>query len=183
MAARLERFYEAELLFRGYAREDSGAFGDFGEFCIGGFCKLASRQGEKLSIGLAAPQSDLTGDGQGGDKVIASDHLHGDARALAFTHGGDGCGARRVSHSLQPEECEALNHVCVFKFGMMRFNVSAHQAQHAQTTCSHRFSGAMYCIPVQSDGCVGFAQRVGATFEQAFDRADFVDDAAFVRVM
>ena len=130
---------------------------------------------------LAALQPDLAGDGSGGDEVVAGDHLHGDAGALALAHGGDGLGARRVHHSLQAEEGETFGDVGVFEFGVVRIHMPAGQGQHAQSARGHRFGGAMNGVLVERDQCVAFAERVGAAFEQAFERADFVDDAALVR--
>ena len=183
MAACLKRFHETELLFGRDAGEDGGALGHFGKFVVGNLFQFSTGQGDELAVFLAALQSDLSGDGARGDEVVARDHLHRDAGALALTHGRNGGGARRIHHRLQAEEGETGGDVGMFELGVMRLYLTAGQRQHAESTHAHRFGGAMHGVPVERDECVVLAERVGAAFEQAFERADFVDDAAFVRLV
>ena len=165
------------------AGEDGGAFGDLGQVSVGDLLQFAAGEGDELPVRFAALEPNLHGDGPGGDEMIARNHLHGDAGALAFAHGGDRGGTRGIHHCLQPEEGEASADMGVFEFGVICLHLPAGEGQHAQSTRGHRFGGAMHRVPVERDPLAAFAEGVGAAFEQAFERADFVDHAAAARVV
>jgi len=171
MATRLQRADQPKFLLGRDAGEDSGALGNGREVFVGDFLQLATREGDKFPVLLATLQPDLAGNGARGDKVVAGDHLHRDAGALALTDGRDAGRARRIHHPLQPEEGEPGVVVGVFEFGVMCLHMSSRQSQHAQPARGHRFSGAMHGGLVEWHRFAIRAERVGAAFKQAFERA------------
>ena len=100
LALGLERAHQAQLLL-GF---------DAGENVRGarGAAQLDVVQGRQFAAGegavVGSGDADLAGDGEGGGGVVAGDHFHGDAGAMAGAHRGDGARPRRVEHTGQAEE-------------------------------------------------------------------------------
>lgn len=96
----------------GHAREHVGLRSLLPQLLVRERVQLASGHGGAVSL----QQPELLSDGAGRPLVVAGDHLHRDARALARLDGGDRFGARRNYHALQSEERETALDVSVGEF-------------------------------------------------------------------
>ena len=178
MTTRLECAHQTQLLFRADPSEDCGAFGDFRELLVRNLFQFATGERDEFSILLASLQPDLLRDGAGGDEMVAGNHLDSDAGHLAFAHGFDGFGSRRVYHPLQAEEGQPRGDMTVFELRVVGIRVAADEGEHAQPACSHLLDGLMHGRLVERDEFAAFVERVRAAVDQALHCADFVNDPA-----
>ena len=96
---------------------------------LGGAHRLELLAADHAGAG-AGDDADASGDGFGGDSVVARDHGDPDAGFAAGSHGVDDVGAGRVHHGHQPQQGQAvLREVLV---GMAGVEVPAGDGEDAE---------------------------------------------------
>jgi len=76
-------------------RERCGALRNFRKIVLGNMLQVAAGERDQFTI-TSAMQSELPRDAAGGERVVAGDHFHLDARLLALFHRDNRLGARRM---------------------------------------------------------------------------------------
>jgi hypothetical protein len=115
---------------------------------------------------------ELAGDRQGGDGVIAGDHLDRDAGGVTGVHGGDGFRARRVDHADQADELQAGVGTVLVEGQRVRRGVGqAGDGQNAQALLGHGARGVLDLLVAQSHRLAGGVEHLLRARQQLFESA------------
>ena len=173
MTARLERPDQPQFLLGRNTGEDCRAFDHVGQLIFAQFAQVASAHREAIR---RAFETDGAGNGRRGEKMIAGDHLHPDARGAAVAHGFDRFRPRGIDHPLQPEESESLCDVPMLDLPLFARRQAAGEGEHAQAARGNLLGSAGHGGVVECDGFAAIVECCRATVEQTLDGPLLVDD-------
>ena len=121
---------------------------------------IECRQLEAGERSLSFPgDAELARDRQGGDRVIAGDHLDRDAGSMACLDGGDRFRARRIDHAYQADELQTAVRAALLERAC-RTGRKAGDGQNAQALSGHAASGALYFVAAQFDRQAGDVEHM-----------------------
>ena len=167
-ATGLQALHQAQLVCRAGAGENAGLLQPSVQFAVAHAVQFGAGQCR------GAAQAEALGDDAGGAGMVAGDHLHGDARAVALGDGLDDFLAWRIEHADQAQQNEVALQVRVVQFMPGARECAQAQPEHAQALTRALFEGGVPVPEVQ-----GFVAAIAplpvAHLQQAFRGAHQVD--------